>query len=35
MVFEKKLGAVDWIDLSQYKERGSAIVCAAINLRVT
>jgi hypothetical protein len=26
MVFEKRVGTVDWIDLSQFKDRGSAIV---------
>jgi hypothetical protein len=34
MVFEKRVGAVDWIDLSQYKDRESPIVYAAKNFRV-
>jgi len=34
MVFEKGVWVVDWIDLSEYKERGAAIVYAAENVRV-
>jgi hypothetical protein len=35
MVFEKRFGALDWIDVYQYKEMRSAIVYTAMNLWFT